>query len=46
MEKVGLRFEHAFVYPEERLVGCCETRRRAVKYGIERGTWLSERGLE
>ena len=41
MEKVGLRYEEDFLYPEKYLPGWSEDARRGVKYGVDREAWLA-----
>jgi RimJ/RimL family protein N-acetyltransferase len=41
MEKCGLVFEKAFVYPEDVLAGRADDERAAVKYSITRAAWLA-----
>lgn len=41
MEKVGLRHEEDFLYPEKYLPGWSEDARRGVKYGVDREAWLA-----
>lgn len=43
MEKCGLRFEEAFIYPEKMLPDWTEEERRAVKYGLSREVSLASR---
>jgi RimJ/RimL family protein N-acetyltransferase len=44
MQKCGLAFEKAFVYPEDVIAGRAELERSAVKYSITRPAWLARRG--
>jgi len=43
MEKCGFTFQYPFVYGEEVLPGWAEVERRAVRYGLSRDVWHSQR---